>query len=337
LVDTLPDLFWLKDPEGVYLSCNRRFESFFGAAERDIVGKTDYDFMDKAQGDFFRHHDNAALAAGGPTANEEEVTFASDGHREILETIKTPVRASEGRIIGVLGISRNITGRKQADEALRQANRKLTLLSGITRHDINNQLTVLKGYLTLLENMQPDTLSGEYFQKINAAAQRISAMIQFMKDYEKIGVAAPEWQNLGTLVDIAVKQTSLGQITVKNDLPSGTEVFADPLIAKVIYNLMDNAVRHGGKITTIRFFVKENYENRILVCEDNGEGIPAGEKEMIFERGFGKNTGLGLAISREILSITGIAIVENGVPGKGARFEMAVPGDCYRQGGGKNH
>jgi PAS domain S-box-containing protein len=337
LIDTLPDLVWLKDPEGIYLSCNRRFGNFFGAAERDIVGKTDYDFMEKDQGDFFRHHDKAALAAGGPTANEEEITFANDGHREVLETIKTPVRASDGRLIGVLGISRNITGRKQADEALRQANRKLTLLSGITRHDINNQLTVLKGYLTLVENMQPDTLSGEYFRKINAAVQRISAMIQFMKDYEKIGVTAPEWQDTHALVDAVVKQTSLGQITVKNDLPSGTEVFADPLIAKVIYNLTDNAVRHGGKIMTIRFFVKENNENRILVCEDDGEGIPAGEKEKIFERGFGKNSGLGLALSREILSITGITIVETGVPGKGARFEMAVPGGCYRQGGGKNH
>ena len=337
LIDTLPDLVWLKDPEGVYRSCNRRFESFFGAAEKDIVGKTDYDFMEKDKGDFFRHHDNVAIAARGPTANEEEITFAEDGHREILETIKTPVRASDGQLIGVLGISRNITGRKQADEALRQANRKLTLLSGITRHDINNQLTVLKGYLTILEKKQPDTLYGEYFRKINAAAQRISAMIQFMKDYEKIGVAAFEWQDMRTLVETIVKQITLGQIIVKNDLSFGAEVFADPLIAKVIYNLMDNAVRHGGKITTIRFFVEERNENRIIVCEDDGEGIPPGEKEKIFERGFGKNTGLGLSLSREILAITGITIVENGVPGTGARFEMTIPEGGYRQGGAKNH
>ncbi|MFA7695105.1 MAG: PAS domain S-box protein [Methanoregula sp.] len=333
LIDTLPDLVWLKDPEGVYRSCNRRFESFFGAAEKDIVGKTDYDFMDKDHGDFFRYHDKAAIEAGGPTANEEEIAFASDGHREILETVKTPVHSGDGRVIGVIGIGRNITGRKRTEEALRQANRKLSLLSGITRHDINNQLTVLRGYLTLLEKVPPDTSSGEYFRKINASAQRISSMIQFTKDYEKIGDSAPVWQDLHTLVDTVAKQAPLGRIAVKNDLPGGTEIFADPLIAKVIYNLMENAVRYGGKITAIRFFVQERDRIPILVCEDDGDGIPAGEKERIFELGVGKNTGLGLALSREILSITGITITENGEPGTGARFEMTVPeGGCRQEG-----
>ena len=118
LIDTLPDLVWLKDPEGVYLACNRRFESFFGAPEKDIIGKTDYDFTDKDLADFFRQRDDAALAAGVSTANEEEIVFAEDGHREVLETIKTPVYASDGRLIGVLGVGRDITERKQAEEAL---------------------------------------------------------------------------------------------------------------------------------------------------------------------------------------------------------------------------
>jgi PAS domain S-box-containing protein len=119
LVDTLPDLVWLKDAEGVYLSCNRRFESFFGAAEQEIVGKTDYDFIDTDLADFFRQHDKAALAAGGPTTNEEDLVFAEDGHSEAVETIKTPVYASDGRFIGVLGVGRDITDRKQAEEQLR--------------------------------------------------------------------------------------------------------------------------------------------------------------------------------------------------------------------------
>jgi PAS domain S-box-containing protein len=116
LIDTLPDLVWLKSPEGVYLSCNRRFESFFGAAEKEIVGRTDYDFTDRELADFFRRHDKAAMAAGDPTANEEEIVFAEDGHKEVLETIKTPVRASDGRLIGVLGVGRDITERKRTEE-----------------------------------------------------------------------------------------------------------------------------------------------------------------------------------------------------------------------------
>ena len=93
---------------------------------------------------------------------------------------------------------------------------------------------------------------------------------------------------------------------------------------------MDNAVRYGGKITTIRFSVEESGNDPVIVCEDDGDGVVAEEKEKIFDRGFGKNTGLGLFLSRVILNITGITIRETGEPGKGARFEMAVPANSYR-------
>ena len=121
LVQTLPDLVWLKNPEGVYLACNARFERFFGAKEAEIVGKTDYDFMARELAEFFRGKDREAIAKGRPSLNEEEVTFADDGHREMLETIKTPMRDSQGHLIGVLGIARDITAARRAEEALRDS------------------------------------------------------------------------------------------------------------------------------------------------------------------------------------------------------------------------
>lgn len=117
LIDTIPDLVWLKDPDGIYLKCNRRFELFFGASEKEIIGKTDYDFVDKELADFFRQKDKEAIDAGKPSVNEEQVTF-SDGHPEILETIKTPIYEEDGKFIGVLGIGRDITERKNAEAAL---------------------------------------------------------------------------------------------------------------------------------------------------------------------------------------------------------------------------
>ena len=158
-------------------------------------------------------------------------------------------------------------------------------------------------------------------------------MIEFTKDYEKIGVNAPLWHDCQALVDTASKETLRARVVVKNDIPAGTEVFADPLIAKVFYNLMDNAVRYGGKITAVRFTVHEQDGNQIIVCEDDGDGVPADEKTRIFARGFGKNSGLGLALSREILDITGISIRETGDPGKGARFEIVVPKGMWRVAG----
>lgn len=119
LIETIPDLVWLKDPDGYYIACNTKFERFFGAKEADIIGKTDHDFVDKALADMFRENDLAAIAAGGSRSNEETVTYASDGHQEILETIKTPMYGPYGDVIGVLGVSRDITERKQQEEKIR--------------------------------------------------------------------------------------------------------------------------------------------------------------------------------------------------------------------------
>ncbi|MDO9326388.1 MAG: HAMP domain-containing sensor histidine kinase, partial [Methanoregula sp.] len=127
----------------------------------------------------------------------------------------------------------------------------------------------------------------------------------------------------------------LGTVIVNNMLPAGAEIFADPLVVKVCYNLMDNAVRYGGKITSISFSLMECDDDHLVVCEDDGDGVIAGDKEKIFERGFGKNTGMGLFLSREILAITGITIRETGEPGRGARFEMRVPKGAWRISGVK--
>jgi PAS domain S-box-containing protein len=125
LLDTLPDLVWLKDAQGRYLACNKRFADFFGAPEAGIVGKTDHDFVPAELADSFRANDRAAMAAGKPTENEEEVTFALDGHRELLQTIKTPFVSRDGKIVGVLGVARDITKLKAAEADLQARNDEL--------------------------------------------------------------------------------------------------------------------------------------------------------------------------------------------------------------------
>jgi len=102
------------------------------------------------------------------------------------------------------------------------------------------------------------------------------------------------------------------------------------MLPKVFFNLLDNTVKHGGQVTRIRVSQEQRQNAVVIIWEDDGTGIPAGQKERIFERGVGKNTGLGLFLIREILAITGITIRETGEPGKGARFEVLVPAGAYR-------
>ena len=119
LIRSIPSLVWLKDPEGRYLACNAEFELFFGHREHEIVGKTDFEFVDAELAEFFRAHDRSAMAASTPLLNEEWVTYASDGHRALLLTTKTAMRNPDGSVIGVLGISQDITERQLAVDALR--------------------------------------------------------------------------------------------------------------------------------------------------------------------------------------------------------------------------
>lgn len=231
----------------------------------------------------------------------------------------------------------DITDRVHATAALSYANHKLGILTSITRHDIQNKLSGVFGYLDLLKGSLRDPQLIGYLDKAEASAEAIRHHIDFTRDYESLGGTAPVWQDVAPILADIRAHLDLGEISFEGPEP-GFAVFADPMFAKVLYNLVDNSLRHGVHVRHIRVTGHPSDVGCLLAYEDDGVGIPQDKKEVIFERGFttssgpSRTSGLGLFLVRDILAITGITIHETGVPGEGSRFEIAIPPGKWKMG-----
>jgi PAS domain S-box-containing protein len=223
----------------------------------------------------------------------------------------------------------DITDKVVAEEAVQRANTKINFFNSVTRHDILNQLTVLKGHLELSQETVPDPGLGRTIAKELAAAEAIQSLILFTRDYQDIGIEPPEWQDLRGTIRKACAGIRLKDMDIVVDIEN-VEIFADRLLGTVFINLIQNTLRHGEKTKSIRFSCEESFEELHVICEDDGIGVPPEAKEKIFNRQFFTQSGLDMYLVREILSITGISIKENGTFGKGARFEIHAPKERYR-------
>lgn len=351
LVQSLPDLVWLKDAEGFYLSCNPKFERLFGNKESEIVGKTDYDFVDKELADFFRKHDKQAMAAGKPTLNEEEVTYADDGHKELTETVKTPMYAPDGTLIGVLGVGRDITERRQTEEQLRRTQKMDALgkLTGGIAHDYNNMLGVILGYSEIIEEIareQPKLT--EYINHIKHAGERGAKLTKKLLTFSRQQSSDKKIVNLNTLLEdsqLMLEKTLTVRISLVYELEKNLwsinldESDLEDAILNMSINAM-HAIEGNGQITfeTRNEAIKEIDTQHLqipagdyvlLSITDTGCGMDNKTKENIFDPFFSTKgelgTGLGLS------QVYGLAQREKGnikiysELGQGSRFTLYFP------------
>jgi PAS domain S-box-containing protein len=253
-----------------------------------------------------------------------------NGVRVWISWRNKPLLDRNNTIVGVISFGTDMTERRKAEQALFRANEKLKLLNSITRHDILNELTVLGGYIGMTRELSNDKEMLDFIEHEKKAAKAIRNMIKFTKDYQDIGLYRPQWQYLKNIVSLLANTIDFGDVILRNDL-GRLEIYADPLFEKVVYSLLENAIRHGGQLTFIRLSYRIGNYGCVVICEDNGVGVPDEDKEKIFLREFGKHTGFGLFLSREILSITGFSIRETGIHGNGARFEIYIPEGSFRE------
>ena len=360
LVQTIPDMIWLKDKDGVYLACNPIFERFFGAGETEIIGKTDYDFVDRELADFFVDNDCKAMAKGRPSTNEEWITFADDGHRALLETIKTPMYDDRGTLIGVLGIGRDITERKRAEEEkvrletqLYQS-RKLEaigVLAGGIAHDFNNILSSILGFTELARDNNPSNQQlQEDLTEIYSAGTRAKDLVEQMLTFSRRQTHATDLvdvQEIAKEVLKLLRSTLPASINMEIKIDDKTgPVFADPeQLQQIIMHLCTNAVQamEDGGLLTVKvsetapsdlFF--RNHPNLPpgsyieLNIQDTGVGIAPEIMSSIFDpyfttKNLGDGTGLGLAETYGIIKDMGGEIIAESEPGKGSVFIVFLP------------
>nr|WP_319375860.1 PAS domain S-box protein [uncultured Methanoregula sp.] len=333
LIESIPYPVFIKDAAGRFVGCNRAYERVFGTTRDYLLGKTvlDLAYLAPEERTRFQDEDMAVIKQAGRMSYELPILYADGQIHQTLYSVDG-FRLASGSPGGLIGMLVDITGRKQMEDALKQANRQLGLLTSITRHDINNKITAILGYLDLAEMEGAGHAPGEYVEKLKSLTQAIRSQIEFTKIYQDLGNQDPQWQEIDALLP---RSNLPGQIEFSASV-QGIEVFCDPMLPKVFFNLLDNSLRHGERVTRISVTASPTHDGLTLVWEDNGTGIEPGLKERIFDRGFGKNTGLGLFLVREILAPTRITIRETGIFGTGARFEILVPKGIYRTNNNKS-
>jgi len=343
LIETIPDLVWLKDPDGVFLSCNRKFERFYNTPKADILGKTDYDFVDKELADFFRENDKKAMAGRGPSANEEELVYADDGHRETVETVKTPMYDAEGKLVGVLGIARDITQRKLAEESLRESDRIKNEFFTAAAHELR---TPLNGIMGFSELMMTDGLSEEqrkeFLSIVIEKAQHLNDTITDLLNLSRFesGAGLPLNRTIfdvnGVLSGWAdqLRQKDFGHCIESRFPKTPVMLHADrDKVLQALGNLVSNAIKFSAPTSRIRLG-GEVVDGRYQVSvEDEGRGIPPEQVPRIFDKFYRGNAsstapgglGIGLSVARSIVEAHGGQIHVESEPGRGTRIWFSLP------------
>ena len=326
-IDNAREAIFSIDLEGRFRMVNRAAARAMGLRPDEVIGKYIEDLFPADEANRGLENLERVIRTGkGHTF--ESLVHTPEGQRWFATRID-PVISSSGKIDSVLLVGIDITDQKGRENAFQQANRQLNLMTSATRHDMVNQLMVLKGYVELLEKGRTEVNGHDIFPNIRKTIDSLEAKLEFMKQYQDIGVKEPSWQNLREIIRFERSQLELGGLTITEE-GTDVQILADTMLEKVVLNLIDNVIRHGRKATLLEIRTEVKDGDLKVIFQDNGAGISEKDRAHLFERGYGKHSGYGLFISREILGITGIDIEEKSGKGSGARFELTVRPPNYQ-------
>ncbi len=358
IINFLPDATFARNLDGQVVVWNHAMEKLTGTKSEETLGKGDYEHAYRLFGkrrpiliDLAVQGDQELLRENYPDVRNMDGVLSGEftiddlhGRKAMFWTVAALLRNNQGEVTGAIESIRDVTQfydtraqLQQANESLTLVNTKLRLISKITQHDLLNTIQVLSGYIEMVKQTASGTRPlAEYADEMDVLTHTLREQVEFARDYQCLGIKEPVWQNLQDTVAGGLATVSPAGVTIAVTIDP-VEIYADPLLERVIYNLATNAVIHGRRTTQIAFSTLKSGSDMVFVCEDDGMGVPEHLKEAIFKREHYKNTGYGLFLAREILSITNLSIRETGVPGKGARFEILIPEGSYRAVRGGEH
>jgi len=321
LFEHMTDGVFVSNEQDLVVNVNPAASAMLGLPVKNVIGRSVLELIPGLAAEFLRCktevHAECRIVLPGKESGEQ------------FEVSCMPLRPSRGTTSGRLVILHNIHVRHRTQTSLLLANQKLNLLNDVTRHDMLNTLTALLLNLEYARALSEDEKISGILSKAEKAARILQEQVEFTRDYQDMGIKEPVWQDLGDTLTRAMNGISPAKVRIESGV-DGVKVYADPLLEKVVVNLIENALKYGDHITYIRLRYSIGPRGLTWYVEDDGTGIPDDEKEKIFRRGIGKGSGLGLFLAREILSITGLKICETGTFGKGARFEISVPEGSFR-------
>jgi PAS domain S-box-containing protein len=308
------------------LDINPCFEKLFGYSLAEIRGKHINDvIVQKERIEEAKRLDDKALNG---YVYHNTLRRRKDGSLVPVSVSAAPIKV-EGRLIGYVGMYKDISELKNVEKKLESMNEKLHVVGGLTRHDVRNKLSIITGNIYLARK-KIQALPGvlENLEDIDSACKQIVEIFNFAKDYEMLGVDELTY----IYVEDAVKKA----VSLFSDLKgvrlavkcSGLAVLADSLFRQLLYNLLDNSLKHGEKVSLIKIYYEKVADGEIkLIYEDDGVGIPASDKPKLFKEGYttGEGSGYGLCLIRKIVEVYGWSITETSGPGKGAQFTIQIP------------
>jgi signal transduction histidine kinase len=321
MITRLPVGIFIKTAEdGRYIFWNDACTELFHLTAPVVLGKTDRQLFPADIAVSIEKEDRQLFLNRSEVRNKVLPDTCHGDH--IIHMIIVPIFDSGGTPQFIMGISKDVS--------LENINLKMDLLFSITRQDILDNLTVIMSHLerAQLKNTHDDMQ--RFFDKTIGSIESIRNQLSSMRALQELGLVSPKWQSVRQAFYDAVKLLPDTPVDIHADV-GNLEIFADPLLPRVFYTLLENSLRGGdGTISAISLSARR--EDRVLhiVYEDNGPGIPPGEKEKIFGTGYDGGTIQGLFLVTELLGFTRIVIRETGVYGSGIRFEIEVPEDKFR-------